>query len=78
MEKPKLTAELAEQIINLLRDNPGVSMRLSAIADATAQPVEDVAVYLLDLAERGIVIAGTTPDGVDVYVFPAQLQRGTT
>lgn len=78
MEQPKLTAELAERIINLLRDNPGVSMPLSDIANATAQPVEDMAVYLEDLAERGLVIQTTTPDGVDVYAFPAELQRGTT
>jgi hypothetical protein len=78
MEQPKLTAELAEQIINLLRDNPGVSLPLSAIADATAQPVEDLAVYLEDLAARGVVINETTPDGVDVYAFPAEYQRGTT
>jgi hypothetical protein len=78
MEQPKLTAELAERIINLLRDNPGVSLPLSDIADATAQPVEDLAVYLEDLAARGIVIHATTPDGVDVYAFPAEYQRGTT
>jgi hypothetical protein len=78
MEQPKLTAELAERIINLLRDNPGVSLPLSDIADATAQPVEDLAVYLEDLAERGLVIQSTTPDGVDVYTFPSEFQRGTT
>jgi hypothetical protein len=78
MEQPKLTAELAERIINLLRDNPGVSLTLSDIADATAQPVEDLAVYLEDLATRGIVIHETTLDGMDVYAFPAEYQRGTT
>jgi hypothetical protein len=78
MEQPKLTAELAERIINLLRDNPGVSLPLSDIADATAQPIENLAVYLEDLARRGLVIQSTTPDGVDVYTFPAELQRGTT
>jgi len=78
MEQPKLTAQIAEQIINLLRDNPGVSQTLSDIANATAQPVEDLASYLEDLATRGLVIHSTTPDGVDVYAFPAELQRGTT
>ena len=78
MEQPKLTAELAERIINLLRDNPGVSLPLSDIADATAQPVENLASYLEDLAARGLVIQSTTPDGVDVYTFPAELQRWTT
>jgi hypothetical protein len=78
MEQPKLTAEIAEQIINVLRDNPGVSLPLSDIADAVAQPVEDLAAYLEDLATRGLVTQSTTPDGVDVYAFPAELQRGTT
>ena len=45
-----------ERIINLLRDNPGVSLSLSDIADAMALPVEDLAVYLEDLAARGLVI----------------------
>jgi DNA-binding IclR family transcriptional regulator len=78
MEQPKLTAAMAERIVNLLRDNPGVSQTLADIADATEQPVENVAAYLEDLAGHGLVIHDTTPDGVDVYSFPAEYQRGTT
>lgn len=39
MERPKLTSELAERIVNLLRDNPGISMTLGDIADETDLPV---------------------------------------
>lgn len=78
MEQPKLTADVAERIINLLRDNPGVSFPLSDIADATAQPVADLAAYLYDLTDRGIIVHNVTPDGVDVYAFPAANQRGST
>jgi len=56
MEHPKLTPERAEAIINLLRDNPGVGMPLSTIADETGLPVEDLAAYLEDLAARTMVL----------------------
>jgi predicted transcriptional regulator len=77
MERPKLTPEKAELIINCLRNNPGVSMRLSDIADGTGLPVEDIAAYMEELAERPFVVRETTPNGFDVYRFPDELQRGT-
>jgi hypothetical protein len=40
MERPKLDGETAERIINLLRNNPSVSMTLGDIADGTELPVE--------------------------------------
>ncbi len=77
MERPQLSSENAELIINLLRNNPGVSMTLGEIADETGLPAEDVGAYLADLANRPFVVQDTTPDGLDVYRFPDELQRGT-
>jgi DNA-binding IclR family transcriptional regulator len=77
MEKPKLTSDRAEQIINLLRDNPGIEMTLGDIADETNLPIEDLAAHLEDLAEHGLVEKATTVDGFDVYRFPVEYQRGT-
>jgi len=78
MSDPKLTGDRAEEIINLLRDNPGVSQTLGDIADATGLPIEVVAAHLVDLADNGPLLHDVTPDGVDVYHFPADYQRGTT
>jgi hypothetical protein len=78
MEQPKLTGETADRIINLLRDNPGVSMTLSDISNMLSIPVEDLAAYLEELSgEARPLFHEVTPDGVDVYSFPAELQRGT-
>jgi putative phosphoribosyl transferase len=77
MEQPKLTAERAEQIINLLRDNPGVSMTLGDISDALGVPVEDVAAFTEELVARGHLEQETTSDGFDVFRFPTIRQRGT-
>jgi len=77
MERPKLDGETAERIINLLRNNPGVSMTLSDIADGTELPVEDLAVYMEELDEHQHVVAATTDDGFDTYRFPDNQQRGT-
>jgi hypothetical protein len=78
MENPKLTSDRAELIINTLRDNPGVEMTLSDIADATGLPIEDLGAHLEDLSERAMLLKSTTVDGFDVYTFPAEYQRGTT
>lgn len=77
MERPKLTSENAELIINQLRNNPGVSMTLSELSDVTGLPVEDLAAYMEDLTARPFVERETTPEGLDVYRFPDHLQRGT-
>lgn len=77
MERPKLTSEKAELIINLLRNNPGVGMRLSDIAHETGLAVEDVGAYMEELTERPFVERETTPDGFDTFRFPDDLQRGT-
>ncbi len=77
MEEPKLTSGRAELIINLLRDNPGVSMTLADIEDETNLPVEELAAHLVELVDHGVLEQETTPDGFDVYRFPADYQRGT-
>jgi hypothetical protein len=77
MEHPKLTSDRAERIINLLRDNPGLSLTLSDIADATGIPIDELADHLVDLVGRMMLIGEQTPDGVDVYRFPEAYQRGT-
>jgi hypothetical protein len=77
MEQPKLTADRAEQIINLLRNNPGVEMTLGQIADETGLPVEELAAHLEDLADRARIEKAITTDGFDVYRFPAEYQSGT-
>ena len=78
MENPRLTSDLAEQIVNLLRDNPGVEMTLGDISDETGLPVADLAAYLEELVSHNLVLKGTTPDGFDVYSFPSDYQRGST
>jgi len=78
MENPKLTPDRAEQIINTLRDNPGVEMTLSDIADATGLPVADLGAYLEDLTDRDMLLKRTTDDGFDTYMFPVAFQRGST
>ncbi len=78
MSDPKLTPGRAEQIINLLRDNPGVSMTLGDISDATGIPVEDLAAHLEELERHNLIFHDTTADGFDTYSFPAEYQRGTT
>lgn len=77
MERPKLDGETAERIINLLRNNPGVSMTLSDIADGTDLVVEDVAVYMEELTDHQHVVAETTDDGFDMYRFPENQQLGS-
>lgn len=77
MERPKLDGETAERIINLLRNNPGVSMTLGDIADGTELPVEDVAVYMQELADHQHVVAESSDDGFDIYRFPENQQRGS-
>lgn len=77
MERPKLTGEYAERIISLLRNNPGVSMTLSEIADGTALPLEDVAAYMEELTDHQHVEAETDDDGFDLYRFPENQQRGS-
>ena len=77
MDEPKLTSDRAEAIINLLRDNPGVSMTLGDIGDETGLPVEELAAHLEDLVGRNLLEHETTADGFDVYRFPDAYQRGT-
>lgn len=77
MERPKLTSEIAESIINLLRDNPGVAMTLDQIADEIDLPVEDLGAHLDELVQHNIVDQETDAEGFDMYRFPDQFQRNT-
>ena len=77
MERPKLTSDDAELIINLLRNHPGVDMTLGDISDQTGLPVDELGAYLADLVSRRMLEHETTADGFDVYRFPADFQRGT-
>jgi hypothetical protein len=52
-------------------------MMLGDIADGTDLPVEDVAVYMQELADHQHVVAETDDDGFDMYRFPENQQRGT-
>lgn len=75
--EPRLTPALAERIINLLRDNPGVSLTMIDISDMLKIPVEELAAHLEELSgENRPLIHDITPDGVDVYFYPAEYQRG--
>jgi hypothetical protein len=78
MDQPKLTSDQAEQIINTLRDNPGVSMTLGDIADLTGIALPDLAAHLEELAAHDLVIKETTVDSFDTYRFPHEYQRGAT
>jgi hypothetical protein len=78
MEHPQLTPGRAESIINLLRDNPGVSFTLGMIADETGMPVEDAAAYLAELGSSEVIVKETTSDGFDTYRFAVEFQTGTT
>ena len=77
MERPELTSERAETIINYLRDNPGVDMTLGDISDGTDLPVDELAAHLTELVSRNMLEQDRTPDGFDVYRFPADRQRGS-
>ncbi len=55
MERPKLTPDTAELIINLLRNHPGVDMTLGDISDETALPADTLAAFLADLVRRRII-----------------------
>ena len=77
MERPKLSSDRAELVVNLLPDNPGVHMTLGDISDQTGVPVEDLGAHLDELVDHMLVERETTPDGFDVYRFPAEYQRGT-
>ena len=77
MERPKLTPERAETIIDLLRDNPGVSMTLADIGDATTVPIDELAANLEEFVDHALIVKETTVDGFDAYRFPADYQRGT-
>jgi DNA-binding IclR family transcriptional regulator len=78
MDQPKLTSARAEQIINLLRDNPGVEMTLGDVADQTGLPIAELAAYLEELVGHNLLLKNTTSDGFDTYSFPAEYQRGST
>ena len=77
MERPKLSSDRAELIVNLLRDNPGVNMTLGDISEQTDLPAEDLGAHLDELVDHMLVERESTPDGFDVYRFPAEFQRGT-
>lgn len=77
MERPKLSADRAELIVNLLRDNPGINMTLGDISEQTDLPVEELGAHLDELVDHMLVERESTPDGFDVYRFPAEFQRGT-
>lgn len=78
MEEINLSSARAQQIINLLRDNPGVSMTLSDISDATGIRVAELAAHLEELNSHHIILHEQTPDGFDVYRFPSAYQRGSS
>lgn len=78
MDQPKLTSGTAEQLINLLRDNPGVSMTLGDLSDQTGIPVEEIGAYMEELVGHNLVLKDTTEDGFDTFSFPAEYQRGST
>ena len=73
----QLTPERADRIISLLRDNPGVSMTLTDISDETEIEIAALAAHLADLAERGVLYHEISHDGVDLYSFPQEFQRGS-
>ncbi len=77
MERVKLTAEQAERIINLLRNNPGVSMTLADINDELGTDVDELAAHLDELVDHGHVVRETTGDGFDVFRFPHDRQNGS-
>jgi DNA-binding IscR family transcriptional regulator len=77
MEEQKLTSDRADAIITLLRENPGVSMTIGDISDATNIPVEELAAHLTELSGKGVIDSETTADGFDVYRFPDEQRRGT-
>jgi DNA-binding IclR family transcriptional regulator len=77
MERYQLTPERAELIINLLRNNPGIDMTLGDISDETGMSHEELAAHLADLVRREVLEQDVTPDGFDVYRFPADYQRGS-
>lgn len=78
MENPKLTSDQAEQIINTLRDNPGVEMTLGDLSDVTGLPIEELGAYLEDLSDRSRIFKRTTDDGFDVYTYPDAFQRNAS
>ena len=78
MERTKLTAEQAETIINLLRENPGVAMTLGDIADATTIPSDELAAHLEELVGHEALEKETTVDGFDTYRFPSDSRRGSS
>jgi predicted transcriptional regulator len=77
MERHKLDGELAERIINTLRNNPGVDMTLADLSDETGIDVDELAAYLDDLVQREYIDSDTTTDGFDVYRFHETAQRGS-
>ncbi len=78
MERPKLTSERAEMIINLLRDNPGVPMTLADISDETGLPADELGAHLEELLSHGLILNEVTGDGLDTYRFPDEFQRGAS
>jgi predicted transcriptional regulator len=78
MDQPKLTGQRAELIINLLRDNPGVSLTLGDISDETGIPVEELGAHLQELEDHKLIFKETTDDGFDIFYFPNERQRGTS
>ncbi|HEX6287543.1 MAG TPA: winged helix-turn-helix domain-containing protein [Herpetosiphonaceae bacterium] len=78
MQRPKLTSDRAETIINTLRDNPGVTMTLSEISDETGLPADELAAHLEELLSHGLILNEKTGDGLDTYRFPDEYQRGST
>lgn len=77
MERPKLTPNTAELIVNFLRNNPGVSMTLAQLSDELTIPVADLGAYLEELDSHNLVIKETTSDGFDTFRFPDEYQRST-
>jgi hypothetical protein len=78
MEQPRLSSAQAELIINTLRDNPGVSMTLADLSDATSIELPELAAHLEELVADNLVFKDTTTDGFDTYRFPQEYQRGST
>ncbi len=77
MERTKLTSDRAELIINTLRDNPGVHMTLAALSNETGLAADELAAHLEELLSHRLVVREVAEDGLDIYRFPDEYQRGT-
>ncbi len=76
MERAKLTSDRAERIVNSLRDNPRIHMTLAQLSDDAALPADELAAHLGELISHRLVVRAVAEDGLDIYRFPDEYQRG--